>query len=265
MHDQFAMRLFVWLSAPLLSFAAAGLTSALAGAALPDKTLVYCSEASPAGFDSAQYTTSVEASAAAYTAYNRLVEFRREGPGVEPGLAESWDISGDGRQYTFHLRHGVKFQTTSYFKPTREFNADDVVFTYQRMFDPEQSFRKAYPVQFPYFRDLGLAKNISLIEALDPYTASSSRGCRRNVSSRPSYSCETGTAPSPPGLVNIACVAAREQPLGVFAREDRRKGHRDFLQEGSVHVCQGETHGGGARAQADIFDHGGPRGAASEA
>ena len=139
-------------------------------ASLPDKTLVFCSEGSPAGFDTAQYTTSVEFTAGSYTVYNRLVEFVQGGTDIEPGLAEKWDVSADGLQYTFHLRHGVKFQTTSFFKPTREFNADDVVFTFQRMLDPDQPFHKAYPVPFPYFSDLGLAKNVEKIEALDPYT-----------------------------------------------------------------------------------------------
>ncbi len=139
-------------------------------ATLPDKTLVYCSEGSPAGFDTAQYTTSVEFTAGSYTVYNRLVEFRHGGTDIEPGLAQSWDVSPDGLQYTFHLRHGVKFQTTSFFKPTRDFDADDVVFTFERMLDPDQPFRKAYPVSFPYFSDLGLAKNIAKIEAPDPYT-----------------------------------------------------------------------------------------------
>ena len=41
-------------------------------------------------------------------------------------------ISDDGLQYTFHLRPGVKFQTTEGFTPTRDFNADDVVFTFER-------------------------------------------------------------------------------------------------------------------------------------
>ena len=139
-------------------------------ASLPDKTLVFCSEGSPAGFDTAQYTTSVEFTAGSYTVYNRLVEFVRGGTDIEPGLAEKWDVSPDGLQYTFHLRHGVKFQTTSFFRPAREFNADDVVFTFERMLDPEQPFHKAYPVPFPYFSDLGLAKNVDRIEALDPYT-----------------------------------------------------------------------------------------------
>ncbi|MFP3180171.1 MAG: ABC transporter substrate-binding protein [Paraburkholderia sp.] len=167
----FAVREYCLPALTTLAVATACFTPVTAPAAtLPDKTLVFCSEGSPAGFDTAQYTTSVEFTAGSYTVYNRLVEFAHGSTDIEPGLAESWDVSPDGLQYTFHLRHGVKFQTTSFFKPTREFDADDVVFTYERMLDPDQPFHKAYPVPFPYFSDLGLAKNISKIEALDPYT-----------------------------------------------------------------------------------------------
>src|ERR1700761_4245238 len=141
-----------------------------AHAALPNKTLVYCSEGSPAGFDPAQFTTGTDFTANTFTTYNRLVEFERGGTKVEPALAEKWDVSPDGLTYTFHLRHGVKFQTTSLFKPTREFNADDVIFTFNRMLDPNNPFRKAYNVQFPYFTDLGMDKLISKIEKVDPYT-----------------------------------------------------------------------------------------------
>lgn len=149
------------------SFGAAAISQA---ATIPNKTLVYCSEGSPAGFDPAQYTTGVDFTANTYTAYNRLVEFARGGTTIEPGLAEKWDVSPDGKAYTFQLRHGVKFQTTSYFKPTREFNADDVVFTFERMLNPDQPFRKAYNVSFPYFTDMGLDKLITRVEKVDPYT-----------------------------------------------------------------------------------------------
>ncbi|PLZ00743.1 ABC transporter substrate-binding protein [Burkholderia sp. WAC0059] len=139
-------------------------------AGIPNRTLVYCSEGSPSGFDPAQYTTGVDFTANTFTVYNRLVEFERGGTRVEPGLAQSWDVSPDGRTWTFHLRHGVKFQTTAYFKPTREFDADDVVFTFERMLDPNLPFNKAYPVQFPYFTDMGLDKLIAKVEKVDPYT-----------------------------------------------------------------------------------------------
>ncbi|MFO6025861.1 ABC transporter substrate-binding protein, partial [Pseudomonas aeruginosa] len=91
--------------------------------------LIFCSEGSPAGFDPAQYTTGTDFDAAAETVFNRLTQFERGGTKVLPGLAESWDVSDDGKTYTFHLRKGVKFHSTDYFKPTREFNADDVLFT----------------------------------------------------------------------------------------------------------------------------------------
>lgn len=133
-------------------------------------TLVFCSEASPAGFDPAQYTTSTDFDAAAETVFNRLTQFTRGSTKVEPGLAEKWSVSPDGLVYTFNLRKGVKFQTTDYFKPTRDFNADDVVFTFQRMLNKNHPFRKAYPTEFPYFVDMGMDKNIARVEKIDPYT-----------------------------------------------------------------------------------------------
>ncbi|TLX60394.1 ABC transporter substrate-binding protein [Stutzerimonas nosocomialis] len=147
---------------------AAGL---LAGAPLAQAAnLVFCSEGSPAGFDPGLYTTGTDFDAAAETVFNRLSQFERGGTEVEPGLAEKWDISDDGLTYTFHLRKGVKFHTTDYFKPTREFNADDVLFTFERMLDTEHPFRKAYPTEFPYFTDMGMDQNIARLEKLDDHT-----------------------------------------------------------------------------------------------
>jgi len=50
--------------------------------------------------------------------YESLVENTREG--IKPLLAESWEISDDGRVYTFHLRDGVSFHDGT------PFNADAV-------------------------------------------------------------------------------------------------------------------------------------------
>jgi peptide/nickel transport system substrate-binding protein len=47
------------------------------------------------------------------------------GDKIEPALAESWDISDDGLEYTFHLRQGVTWHDG------QPFTADDVLFTYQ--------------------------------------------------------------------------------------------------------------------------------------
>ena len=75
------------------------------------KTLVYCSEGSPEGFDPALYTAGTTFNASSRPVYNRLVEFERGTTNIIPGLAESWTISDDGLEYTFKLRPGVKFQS----------------------------------------------------------------------------------------------------------------------------------------------------------
>ncbi|WPO99248.1 ABC transporter substrate-binding protein [Pseudomonas sp. HR96] len=157
--DRFAFK-------PLLLAALLG-TAPLAHAA---STLVYCSEASPAGFDPSQYTSGTDFDASAETVFNRLTQFKRGGTEVEPGLATSWDISPDGLTYTFHLRQGVKFHTTEYFTPSREFNADDVLFTFQRLLDKDMPFRKAYPAESPYFTDMGLDTTIKSVNKTDPQT-----------------------------------------------------------------------------------------------
>ncbi|PYG77656.1 MULTISPECIES: ABC transporter substrate-binding protein [unclassified Pseudomonas] len=132
-------------------------------------SLVFCSEGSPAGFDTAQYTSATD-NDAAEPIYNRLVEFERGGTAVHPALATRWEVSDDGLHYTFHLREGVKFHSNKAFTPSRDFNADDVLFTFNRMLDKGHPFRKAYPAEFPYFISMGLDKNIAHVEKIDPMT-----------------------------------------------------------------------------------------------
>ena len=146
-----------------------GLLAATSISQAANNSLVFCSEGSPAGFDTAQYTTATD-NDAAEPLYNRLAEFEKGATNVVPGLATRWDISEDGLKYTFHLREGVKFHTTKYFTPTRDFNADDVLFTFNRMLDPQQPFRKAYPTEFPYFNGMSLNKNIAKVEKTGPLT-----------------------------------------------------------------------------------------------
>ena len=125
----------------LLGAAAAAALALGFAAAAEAKTLVYCSEGSPENFNP-QINTTGTSFDAAYPIFSRLVEF---GPGsteVIPGLAEKWDVSDDGLTYTFHLRKGVKFHSNKAFKPTRDFNADDVVATFNRMWKADDAYAK---------------------------------------------------------------------------------------------------------------------------
>jgi dipeptide transport system substrate-binding protein len=141
-------------------------------------TLIYCSEGSPEGFDPARYTAGTTFDAASQPVFNRLVEFERGGTRIEPALAERWEVSADGLTYTFHLRRGVRFHSTEWFKPSRDFNADDVVFTFDRMVNKDNAFQKAAPVAFEYAADMGLPDNLVKIEKPDGHTV---RFTLRNV------------------------------------------------------------------------------------
>ncbi|MBV8107646.1 MAG: ABC transporter substrate-binding protein, partial [Hyphomicrobiales bacterium] len=113
-----------------ITLAGLGLAIALAGvSAASAKTLVYCSEGSPENFTPSINTTGTSFDAAR-PVYNRLTEFKRGTTEVVPGLAASWDITDGGRTITFHLRKGVKFHSQKDFKPTRDFNADDVLWSF---------------------------------------------------------------------------------------------------------------------------------------
>ncbi len=81
------------------------------------KTLVYCSEGNPEGFNPSLYTAGTTFDASSRHIYNRLVEFELGTTKVIPALAKSWEVSDDGLVYTFHLRSGVKFHTTKNFTP----------------------------------------------------------------------------------------------------------------------------------------------------
>jgi peptide/nickel transport system substrate-binding protein len=56
---------------------------------------------------------------------------------AEGDLAADWSVSDDGKEWTFNLREGVTFHNGD------PFTAEDVVFTYNRSKDPEQSIHSA--------------------------------------------------------------------------------------------------------------------------
>ena len=73
-------------------------------------------------------------------------------------------MSPDAKTFSFALRQGVAFHTTPYFKPSRAFNADDVMFTFARLIDPKLPFNVAFPATFVYPQSLGLAQMIAGID-----------------------------------------------------------------------------------------------------
>ena len=61
----------------------------------------------------------------------RLVQLNQQTQDIEPALATKWTLDSDGRTYTITLREGVVFSDGM------PFTADDVVFTFQALYDPK--------------------------------------------------------------------------------------------------------------------------------
>ena len=154
-----------------MTFAAALLAATMLGGAASAKTLVYCSEGSPEGFDPALYTAGTTFDASSKSIYNRLVQFEPGTTKTVPGLAESWEVSDDGLEITFKLRSGVKFHSTDFFTPTRDFNADDVLFTFERQLKADNPFH-AYVegASWEYFNAMSMPDLVKSIEKVDDMT-----------------------------------------------------------------------------------------------
>jgi dipeptide transport system substrate-binding protein len=133
-------------------------------------TFVYCSEGSPRTFNPQMGSDGPTFNASSRTIYNRLVDFEKGGTKVVPSLAESWSTSKDKLQVTFKLRKDVAFQSTAWFKPTRSFSADDVVFTFNRMLKKDHPFHTVNGGVYEYFTSMEMDKLIKEVKKVDAQT-----------------------------------------------------------------------------------------------
>ncbi|MCB0340947.1 MAG: ABC transporter substrate-binding protein [Pseudobdellovibrionaceae bacterium] len=137
--------------------------------AAKSKTFVYCTEASPKIFNPQMATDGPTFNASAQTVYNRLVDFKRGTTEVIPSLAESWTVSQDGLTYTFDLRKDVKFHSIENYTPQRNFNAEDVIFTIDRMRQKSHPYHQVNGGVYEYFSAMEMDKIIKDIKKIGDY------------------------------------------------------------------------------------------------
>ncbi len=135
-----------------------------------NKTLVFCSEGSPGGFNPSLHSAGTDFDASAQPIYNRLAEFEPGTTKVVPGLAESWSVSDDGTVYTFKLRKGVKWHSNKQFTPTRDFNADDVLYSFNRQWKKDHPYHSVSGGKYLYFGWMDMGVALKSIDKLDDYT-----------------------------------------------------------------------------------------------
>jgi len=150
--------------------AAGALAGTMLAGAASAQTLIYCSEGSPEGFDPALYTSGTTFDASSRQLYNKLVEFELGTTTVIPGLAERWEVSDDGMQITFHLRSGVKFHSNDSFSPSRNFNADDVIYSFERQRVDGHPFHEVSGGTWEYFDGMSMPSLIASVDKVDDMT-----------------------------------------------------------------------------------------------
>jgi peptide/nickel transport system substrate-binding protein len=144
--------------AAALAVATAAFAASPVDAQTPPGVLVVGQIAEPRSLDP-HAVTAVNDFRILMNVYDGLVRYQDGTLEVEPGLAESWDISGDGMTYTFRLREGVSFHDGS------ALDADAVKFNFDRMLDEDHPYHDTGPFPLAFFFD-----TIDEVTAVDELT-----------------------------------------------------------------------------------------------
>jgi peptide/nickel transport system substrate-binding protein len=99
----------------------------------PEKTLVVALGADPTGLEPESVMNN-ESGFVMSAIYDGLTKYKKGTSEPGPGLAESWDISEDGTEYTFYLRQGVKFHDGT------DFSADAVLHEIDRLTNEDNPY-----------------------------------------------------------------------------------------------------------------------------
>jgi peptide/nickel transport system substrate-binding protein len=100
-----------------------------------EKVLIFGSSGDASRLDPADVTDG-ESIQRMDNIFEGLVEYEAGSTEIKPCLAESWEISEDGKEIVFHLRKGVKFHDGT------DFNADAVLFTFARQYDMNHPYHQ---------------------------------------------------------------------------------------------------------------------------
>ena len=156
--------------------------------ALRNERLIYCTDGADFSFNPQRAEAGSNLNVVTEQLYDKLIAFDPASNQLKPALAERFMVSEDGRILTLHLRKKVAFHHTPWFTPSRPFNAEDVVFSLQRMMGsafelPELSAEqqatlaryhinseRAAKAYFPYFESVALKDRIAAIRVIDPHT-----------------------------------------------------------------------------------------------
>lgn len=149
---------------------------------LQENSLVYCTNASGFSFNPQKADVGTNMNVVTEQIYDKLLEFDAQHNRLIPALAERFEVSEDGLTITLFLRKNVKFHQTQWFTPSRTFNAEDVVFSLNRVMNrqdelseldaaqrQENQLEWGERVHFPFFESIDLKSKIARVFAPSAY------------------------------------------------------------------------------------------------
>lgn len=134
------------------------------------RSIIYCSEGSPETFNPQLVTSGTTIDATSHQLYDRLITYQGADNTIVPALAKSWHVTRDGKKITFYLRKDVSFHATDYFTPSRKLNADDVIFSFNRILDANHPFHNISGGIYPFFQSVEFENLVDSIEKINDYT-----------------------------------------------------------------------------------------------
>ncbi len=137
---------------------------------LSQRSIIYCAEGSPETFNPQLVTSGTTIDATSNQLYDRLIAYQGAENKLVPALAKSWHVTRDGKKITFYLRKDVTFHQTDYFTPSRLLNADDVLFSFNRILDENHPFHLVSGGHYPFFQNIEFKSLIDKIEKINDYT-----------------------------------------------------------------------------------------------
>ncbi|KAE9529349.1 ABC transporter substrate-binding protein [Testudinibacter aquarius] len=179
-----------------LNLAAFSLLSHSVSAAprIPDELLnnglIYCTHSTGFSFNPQTVDVGTSMNVVTEQIYNKLFDIKNDkSKKIIPALATGYRFSDNQKTLLINLRKGVKFHQTIWFTPSRDLNADDVVFSLNRVLgrlysyptpEQEQSRQQNNPQyqiyydlarqnRYPYFDSIDFNGKIASVSAVSPY------------------------------------------------------------------------------------------------
>ncbi|MEH2921475.1 ABC transporter substrate-binding protein SapA [Samsonia erythrinae] len=161
---------FIWLTLPALAVPPSVSRPAAPLETIHQSGFVYCVNDVLNTFNPQMARSGITIDTLAAQLFDRLLDVDPYTYRLMPELAQRWEVLDNGSTYRFYLRRDVPFQHTAWFSPTRNMNADDVLFSFQRMLDKKHPYHDVNGGEYPYFDSLQFADSVQSIRKLGKYS-----------------------------------------------------------------------------------------------